>query len=319
MFESRALPSISVILEWENAKTSELGRARDMLVTLMAQLKQLSNRFTAPPELVLVYDAEHGAAEQVLEYARPELEGFPGNVRALPATGLDYYDQKNFGVREARNELILFLDSDVIPEEGWLENLICALLEEDADVCGGCAHMPTNTFYEKAFAAFWFFPVRGEYSKREVAGGFAANNVLFRAEIARRNPFPQSAQVRGRCVELAKALRATGHKIILEPAARVSHPPPNGLSHFVRRSLCEGQSQVFKRSRSGDRLIALKQFFWNVRSSASRTLVTRKQLHLSTWGVAGAMGLAAVYYAIALVGEVVTLVSPSLIRNHVRV
>jgi len=315
---SDSFPTLSIVLEWENAKSSELGRARDMLAMLLAQLKQLSPRFRGPPEIILVYDSGDGAAESVLEQVKGEMTGFQGVIRALPTSGLDYYEQKNLGASEARSDLILFLDSDVIPEEGWLESLITALLEEDADVSGGCAHMPTGSFYEKSFAAFWFFPVRGEMPHREVYGAFAANNVLFKTNVAREHPFPKTDQIRGRCLVLARSLRETGHKIVMEPNARVTHPAPNGFSHFVKRSLCDGQSQVLKRERTGPTL-PFKQLYWNVKSSSARILSTREKVGLSPLGVAGAMGLATAYYGISCVGELITIVKPNFIRDHVRV
>lgn len=312
------LPSISVVVEWENTKTSELARARAMLSTLFGQMHRLSNRFSAAPELILVHDADHGAADQVLSQLKDELATFHGSVNVVEASGLDYYDQKNLGASHARNELILFVDSDIVPEEGWLEALMEAMILEGADVSAGLTHVTKDSFYDKAFASFWFFPVAGEIKGRHVADGFAANNVLFRAKVAKENPFPDNGQVRGRCLSLAENLVASGHKIVLEPEARVSHPPPNGMSHFFRRALCQGYDNRIGRD-VGGRLVTLRQFYWDMRRSRARISANYRNVGLTATQSLGALAIAFTYYGIAFLGELVTFVSPTLIRDQVRV
>jgi hypothetical protein len=311
-------PSLSVVVEWENAKNSELPRARAMLAELASQLRRLSNRFPTPPELILVHDAGESTAVETLAAVREAVGDFPGAIEVLACDGLDYYGQKNFGASKARNAAILLADSDIIPEEDWLELLLTCLVEEDADVVCGATHLEVGDLYEKAFAAFWFFPLRSETPERRRSEHFFANNALFRAETLRRFPFPEAPLVRGNCLMLAKTLLAAGKSIYLEPAARVIHPPPNGLWHFVKRALCSGQDNVFLREDRGFRGAFRR---WKAQTGAAmrRISANRREVGLRGPGVLASCFVAASYYGLEFIGDLVTQARPGLIRNHLRV
>lgn len=313
-----SLPSLSIIVEWENAKSSELARARAMLSALAEQTRRLSNRFPAPPELILVHDAEDGAAEDTLAAVRPSVGDFVGEIRVLPCEGLDYYAQKNFGAAQARNEVILLADSDIVPDEDWLERLLSCLVEENADVVCGATLLDTGTFYEKAFAGFWFFPTRSETGERRRSEHFFANNVAFRKDVLRDHPFPDLPLVRGSCTVLARTLLENGKVIMIEPAARVGHPPPNGLGHFVKRALCSGQDNVYLRPEPGP-MGAARRLKRQIGETRRRIQRNREELGLGPMGAVGGLLVAACYFGLEFVGDLVTQVHPTLIRSNLRV
>jgi hypothetical protein len=323
----RDMPSLSIVVEWENAKNSDFQRGRAMLRSLIDQLRGLSSELPAAPELILVYDADEGAPEGIMAGLGDVTAGFPGPVTMAPCHRLDYYEQKNFGAQRAKHEAILFLDCDVVPCRGWLQNLLDCYVQEGADVVGGATHMEKRSTYEKAFAAFWFFPLAGEAQKRRASSHFFANNVLFRAEIFKSRPFPKSSLVRGQCTLLAEKLLADHHSIYLEPSARVIHPPPNGLAHFVKRALCAGHDKVAlkleHRYRTGTvfRLLAgaIVRFCREVKAAAKSVILHRREVELGSLQIAGAMGIAVSYVCLELVGETISLINPHFIRKHFRV
>lgn len=311
-------PSISVVVEWENAKNSELGRARAMLGALAEQVRALSNRFAGPAELILVHDAEEASAAEILAEVRATVGDFPGRVEVLPCHDLDYYQQKNLGAATARNQAILFLDSDIVPEDGWLETLLTCLVEEDADVACGATHLDMGTTFERAFAAFWFFPLPSEVQGRRRSDHFFANNVVFRAETLKAFPFPDVPLVRGKCLVLARTLLSHGKTIFIEPAARVAHPPPNGAWHFVKRALCSGHDNVFLREDKGPGG-ALRRLKGQLKGAASRIFKHRTEVELSVPGAILSLTIAAGYYVLEFLGDLVTLAWPGLIRENLRV
>lgn len=313
-----SLPSLSIVVEWENAKSSELDRARSMLVALADQTRRLSNRFPAAPELILVHDAEDSAAEDTLAVVRGAIGDFIGEIRVLPCEGLDYYAQKNFGAGAAHNQVVLLADSDIIPEPDWLERLLTCLVEEKADVVCGATHLDTGAFYEKAFAGFWFFPMRSETPPRQRSEHFFANNVAFRREVLAAFPFPDLPLVRGSCRVLAGTLLDNGKVIMIEPAARVGHPPPNGLAHFVKRALCSGQDNVHLQEEPGV-LGAARRLKWQMVGARRRIMSHRRELGLGALGAVGALLVAAGYFGLEFIGDLVTRVNPTLIRTNLRV
>ena len=49
----------------------------------------------------------------------------------------DTLEALNRGMREARGDLVAFTDDDVMPTPSWVQRLVCALEEHQADVMGG--------------------------------------------------------------------------------------------------------------------------------------------------------------------------------------
>ena len=101
-----------------------------------------------------------------------------------------YYEQKNYGASLARNEVVVFVDSDVVPEPGWLKALLSPFRSPHVKVVGGASHVDLSRRTGRAFAAFWFFPPRGEDAPLGEAGWFFANNVAFRVTSSWRSRFP---------------------------------------------------------------------------------------------------------------------------------
>jgi glycosyltransferase involved in cell wall biosynthesis len=292
-----------------------------MLRRLFRQLTALDDRFAVAPEIILVHDVADGSAGQILTETEAANTSFGGNVRTCPCEGLDYYDQKNLGACEARGELIIFVDSDVIPEDGWLEALLECYIEERPDVVAGATYINGPSLYDRAFALFWFFPTEVDYQRRSRAltRYFFANNVMFRATVFRRAMFPDAPLVRGRCIMLADQILKSGHRIIAEPRARTQHPAPNGLKHFVYRALCEGQDNAHFESAHRKSFTALRHFKGNILRTSRSIASHHRDVGLNRTGALGAMFIAFAYYGLTFCGELITAAFPHLIRRNMRV
>jgi hypothetical protein len=89
--DTRAL-TFSVVIEWENALLSELGRTREMLKQLHEQLTEAVEARYPNPEIIILYDKEavdQQLIEEVVEEAA-ELEAWPADMRIIPTRGLEY-------------------------------------------------------------------------------------------------------------------------------------------------------------------------------------------------------------------------------------
>ena len=232
-------PSFSVIVEWENVRWAGNARAVRTLRELLAQISELADEIDRRPELIILYEkgtATRQSVERALSLACAN--NAPVDISLHATEGSNYYGQKNEGAELASREYLLFLDSDVVPEAGWLRAMLGSL-RNGVEVVAGSTYVEPDSFFGRAFGLFWFFPLRSPSRGLVETKFFYANNVIFRRELFLANKFPDLPLYRGHCSVLAVALRNKGIRLYQQTDARVAHPPPFA-SHFVHRALSEG-------------------------------------------------------------------------------
>ena len=238
--------------------------------------------------------------------------------------GLGYCELKNEGAKRASGDIVVFLDSDVIPEPDWLDQLVRSFLDPGVQVVGGTSYIEPVSLYTRAFALTWFFPLRTPDGPLQTTPYFVANNVAGRREFLARYPFPDDPRFRGQGSTLADTLAAEGIPIYENPNARVSHPPPNGVSHFVHRALCEGHDLIIKerlRGRSAPVSLGrnVRLSYWALRKMAAEIRESiwsqRERVGLSAAAAPFAFGIALLYYTTRAVGEILTRIDPGIVRR----
>ncbi len=317
------LASVTIVIEWDNARRSDVGRSLGMLRALYRQLREIRGSFCARPEIRVLYDGakiEGAFIERLMSEAIGD-EPWPANVVLSPVPGMRYYEQKNRGALCAGTDVILFLDSDVIPEPDWLRRLMESFRDPRVSVVGGGTHVALDDLLGKAFALFWFFPLRDEANELAAADSFFANNVAFRREVFERLPFPDSFVYRGRCSLLAAELRNRGVGIFRHRGARVSHPPPKGLANFVLRALCEGHDEiVLGPSRpDGSSTRVFRSFLEKIVRLPWVVFGRRERVHLGVFGALAGLGIGYSYHSLKLFGGFVAWVHPRGFRRYVSI
>lgn len=315
---------IALIVEWDNARLSEVDRAREMLRRVCAQAVAAARATNARFDLLLIYDPEtiEPQVPQTVLTECVDARTWPGRISIHEAPGQHYYEQKNFGVRQTDADTIILIDSDVVPDDGWLAHLLEALRDPQVSVVSGETYLATDTYYDRLLAAFWLFETKKPARPIYEVKNFYANNVAFRADIIRRFPFPSAETYRGQCTTLAKMLRANGVRLFRAGSAMVSHPPPSGLSHFINRAFCHGHDIVLsnKTKRLGwlaaSPLGAAFRFIRDVALAPGRIVRRRQTSVQSISGALLAFALAVAYASLKLAGEVATFVSPRFVRNR---
>jgi hypothetical protein len=189
--------SLSIVIEWENARLAEAERSLRMLGELARQLDDLARTSSRAVDILLLFNLAvmaEAAIEALIDHVRPRAD-WPAMIRLLPSGERGYYEQKNFGVQHTAGDIVLFVDSDVVPEPGWLERLLTSFDPEVGVVCGS-TYVERGSFYERAVALFWLFPLRlsGE-GRRTVIG---------------ENPFPISTPSAASAVPSPSAYAAKG-------------------------------------------------------------------------------------------------------------
>ncbi len=324
---------MSIIVEWDNVRLAELGRCRAMLREVARQASGLRHsgcRGTAPAaptdpspdriELLVLYDSERihrGAVESVLH---AELGPAPAALapRVIAAPGMGYYSLKNFGVTHAAGELVMFVDSDVIPEAGWLSGLITPFADSGVQLIGGNTYVDATGFYSKAVALTWFFPLRETGSAIRTADRFFANNFAARRPLLVAHPFPTGdGAARGACLALSRRLTAGGIAIHRNPAAQASHPAPKGIGHFITRAIADGRDYCIyaEPAERGTRPVA-RHFYYEMRRAVTAVRTRGPAVRLARAGVPLAAAIGASYYLLGLTASLATRVHPGFMKRR---
>ena len=325
---------VSVVIEWDNVRLAELGRARRMLAALASQAREVHRpppwaapaeseflRGIAPPvEVLVTFDsAEFTVAglDPVVRACLPE--GFePLALRYVPVPGGRYYQLKNAGAAEATGDLLVFLDSDCIPEPGWLQALLAGFSDPDRHAIGGNTYVEPAGVYGKTFALMWFFPFREEDGPLAPARTFLVNNVAFRRDTFLAHRFPlEPGLSKGACLRLAQQLLANGIPIHHAPRAHCSHPAPNGLGHFLRRGIAQGRD--FTLAPGGSPI----GFASSCRRAASylgwstmRVVQHRERVGLPAPAIPASLAIAWSYCSLYFAGSALSHVAPAWMRRR---
>lgn len=307
---------ISILLEWDNPRRSNRHLPPETLRRLAAQAARLDRRL----ELLVghgddVPPAEIDAALIEADVARH----LPVDaVRRVPTGAVRYYEIKNALAEEATGDLLVFVDSDVLPEDGWLPAILAPFEGPDCHVvCGQTYVGPLDSFYDRAIASIWFFPPRRDGDEIVAVDHFYANNVAFRREVFLAHRFDvQPDRFRGQCLDLARRLRADGVEIHRTLAAATMHPPPEIPGDLVSRALLDGSDWARPRRHLplGDFLAQACRYGVRGFAYAAWCAVRdRREVRLGPLEVVGAVALAACLWSLRCVGVVADRLRPGVL------
>lgn len=330
-----AKPQISIIIEWENVKLSEMDRCREML---RAMAKQIPEYFDKQPgvsasdpvpaaEILILYDAgafDGGFIEDIVANEFPKTTRHC-HWRIIAAGSEGYYGLKNIGSRQAQGEVLVFIDSDLIPEEKWLENMLSPMKDPAVKVVAGHAYVTPDDMLSRTFALTWFFPLRAKEAKMSPAKGFFANSVAFQRDVFLAHPYEViPGASRGACRLLAKKLAAEGVQILSNTGAQASHPPPNGLKHFLMRAVVQGRddllmNQTEQRAGKGSIFHSIARIGkWQLKA-LRRILLQHNSVGMPFYQVPFALFIASVYGFLFFMGDIATRLFPARMKASLHI
>ena len=328
------IPRLSIIIEWSNALLTEAERPARMMEALAEQAAALDSgndsagengRF--PIEVLVCFDGSSVDSESITRMAPLASPGLKGSihVRHCNFPGAEYYDLKNLGAERASGELFLFLDSDVVPQDGWLESLWNTFREEEFAVVAGVSFIDPVNLYASATALNWVFGLSPDWLETRPAKHFWANNVCFRREVFKTHPFPaMNGSSRGACQALANTLVTRGIPLHVNGSARVTHPAPAGLGGFFERAMAQGRDRVLWHRGAGSWWMqslpaSFLRYLKNLARVVGRSTTHYRDVGLRLWQVPAVMVISGGYYTVFLVGEVLTHLAPAYMKRSFRV
>ncbi len=318
--------TVAIVIEWENALLSDVDRAEAMLRQVNSQALAFARSHNTRFELVVMYDPGSVPLEvpKTTVDEQIDAQSWPGEIRFVEAPGLHYFEQKNLGTRLTTAEAVLFVDSDVVPDDGWMANLLEALDRPDVDLVSGQTYLALDTVLDRLFAGFWFFKPNPNTPELRRFVGFYANNFAAKRDVLERYPFAPAECYRGQCAALSRRMRHDGVRMWRHGDATVSHPAPESLGHAFARAICHGYDNVYWQR--------LKPHGWLLASPVGallrwlNSIVTMlvnvpKRAGALKLGVGTAIGsflFGLAFNTVIFGAEVVAWVAPGFIRKHVQ-
>lgn len=296
----------SIILEWETVQEGGLDRGLTGLRGICDQLKVLTSALDGPAEVIVCYEQAVIAEKQLQAIvdaaAAPEKWPCPVLLYEVPSTA-NYYEKKNIGARHARNEVLIFFDTDLLPDPGWLEGMLTPFQRWEVSVLMGATYLDSERPYDMAVALFWIFKPARSSAPLHSTISLLSNNLAMRRSLFKRFPFPDRDVYRGQCTELGLQLMGAGLTLYEQIGARAKHPPPP-KKKFIKRALLAGQNDHFYHALEGKINFAthwahIRTDYQNVAKRISERSVYLKP-GLGALVLAWALG--SIYYAIKATG-----------------
>jgi hypothetical protein len=305
---------LTILIEWENV----LVAAEDRCVRMLEELAHQISPFDGGVEVLVLFNPEQISGAVIEEVLARHLRITPArrdiSVRTVSAPGLHYYDLRNHGARLAQGGIIVCLDSDVIPEPGWLSALTSPILTDTRiDFVGGETHLDhAASFFDKAFALGWIFPPRSsdDALRPGNARQFWANNLACRRSFFLQHPYPtdpNNPEARNACRRLRQLLASKGVTIWRAGAARVSHPAPNGWRKAFLHALVEGRDNAIIYHDRGygpirRSLRAVDFAFGRLKQAVRNGLDRRSPTRVPAWQLPGVLLVLIPYYTMTIAG-----------------
>ena len=310
-------PYLSIVVELDNWRHGEVPRAHRMLARVVEQVRAADD-LRGRVEILLMYDERGIARSEIDDVLRPLVRAGDAPVEVVPTPGFRYYELKNAGGRRARGDVLLFVDSDVIPEAAWLRRLVDSLRDPAVDIVAGNTYVDRDTFYAKTFALGWYFPARLPDGPVVEATPPCVNTIAIRRHVVEKYPFPEDPKLyMAQTTVWGQMLRDSGVRTHLNPAARVAHPPPV----FLRSAILQGYDLAQRTPQPGDGLgQTVRRCYWglreDLREAFGKVRRGRREVGLPAALLPVSFALLGVYWTLWHAAELATRRWPRLIPHR---
>jgi succinoglycan biosynthesis protein ExoA len=208
-----------------------------------------------PPLVTLIIPARPGQAEIQALAAAPRLDYPRDRLEILVARGRQPAQQRNVALRQARGELIYFLDDDSVPAADNLARAVPYFAGPEVQVVGGPNVCPPEApAWEQAFAltmGSWlaFGPSRARYVPVGARRDSSEKELILCNLMARKTTllalggFDESLYPNEENA-LMDAIMAQGGRLLYDPDFRVFRRPRRDLRSFLKMLMAYGRGRA---------------------------------------------------------------------------
>jgi glycosyltransferase involved in cell wall biosynthesis len=230
MATKRKLPAISIIMPVLN----EEGHLEASVQSILAQ------SYPSEMELILALGLSHDETNVIakkLAKADKRIK-LMDNPRGLTTVGL------NAAIKIAKHDYIIRIDAHSEPAEGYFENGIRILLEQDADELGGIMDAQGRSAFQTAVAfaykSRWGIGGASYHVGGQAGEAESAYLGIFKKSALERVGGYDEAIIRGEDWDLAQRIKSTGGKVWFSPELRVVYWPRGRVAKLAKQFYSTG-------------------------------------------------------------------------------
>lgn len=314
------IPPVTFIVEWENAIDVEDAWTAKAMAAFQAELERCSNRFSEKPRIMYLYDknaVQESTIRNVIDEVAPKL-GELADLELVATPGLTYYKLKNYGVSQAKTDLVVMVDSDAGPQPGWLDGILKPFQDDKVMAVGGFTVLGWEDLISKTMALSWIFNLPSERKETLKRSKIHANNCAFRTAFFRNNPFPEiKGSFKKSCGFWLRDITRRGFKWVRTADAMTIHAPHPGPAFLTWRAWTTGLDRdvqcyyTVTSNRIGRFFYAF--YFWlnKLGRAWSRIWLKGSEVELPIWQRPVAMLYSLAFFTVMLAGELYSSVTRS--------
>lgn len=247
---------------------------------LLDTLKYLCELNPAPGEIILVDQTSRHQDHVQEKLASLEKNG---NIRWIRLSAPSIPHAMNVGLKEAKNEIVLFLDDDIIPDKELIKAHLCAHAEGHNIVAGQVLQPGEEPLSDDGSGGFRFCSNRRQWVNEFIGGNFSVNrNMAIKLGGFDENFVHVAYRFE---TEFSDRALSVGEKILFESAASIRHlkVPSGGTRSYgehlktIKPSHTVGAYYYLLRSKR------IKSRFFKMAGRCFRSIRTRHHLHNPWW------------------------------------
>ena len=150
---------------------------------------------------------------------------------------------RNTGIAIAKNEIIVFIDADVVVTKYWLKNLIAPF--QDAKICAvGGKILPMKENYISNYLGHSILGRYQKYNYRRFEKSCITCNLAIRKELLKKG-FDTNLKIYGEDLDITMHLVKQGYKLLYDPTAVLYHAHPESIVQLLSYWIKSAKGRVY--------------------------------------------------------------------------